>query len=259
MELGIRGRKAVVCASSRGLGLGCAMQLAHNGVDLVINGLDAERLEKTAETIRAQTGVDVQAVAADISTAEGQARLLEACPAPDILVNNNGGPPRSQLQDLDRDKLLSGIVMNMVTPIELIRAVVPGMLEKGFGRIVNITSINVKMPVRFLELSAGSRAGLTTFCAGLARTLVKDNITINNILPGFFDTDRQRNGFKATAGLTGRSYEDLEKERLDSIPAGRFGDPMEFGRVCAFLCSAHSGYITSQNILVDGGRYEATF
>jgi len=259
MDLNLKGRRAIVCASSRGLGRGCAIALAQEGVDVTINGLDAERLDRTAEEIRKATGVRVIAVAADISTTEGQRKLLNASPDPDILVNNNGGPPRSQIKDLDREKLLSGITMNMVTPIELIRDVLPRMVERKFGRIINITSINVKMPVPFLDLSAGARAGLTAFCAGVARTVAASNVTINNLLPGFYDTDRQRNGFAATSKLTGRSVEELAAERLRSIPAGHFGDPMEFGRACAFLCSVYSGYITGQNLLVDGGRFESSF
>jgi len=259
MDLGIKGRKAIVCASSRGLGRGCAMALAENGVDVTINGRDEARLAATAEEIRAQTGVEVIPVAADISTPEGQKRLLEACPTPDILINNNGGPPRSQIKDLDREQILSGLIMNMVTPIELIRDVLPHMVARKFGRIVNITSIGVKMPVPFLDLSAGARAGLTAFCSGVARTVAEHNVTINNLLPGFFDTDRQRAGFAATSKLTGTAVEDLAAARLRAVPVGRFGDPREFGLACAFLCSAEIGYITAQNLLIDGGRYESSF
>jgi 3-oxoacyl-[acyl-carrier protein] reductase len=259
MDLGLKGRKAIVCASSRGLGRGCAIALAEEGVDVTINGVDPKRLEETAAEIRKLTGAKVTAVAADITTPEGQKKLLAACGEADILVNNNGGPPRSQIKDLDREKLLSGIIMNMVTPIEMMREVLPGMVARRFGRIVNITSINVKMPVPFLDLSAGARAGLTGFSAGIARTTAEHNVTINNLLPGFYDTDRQRGGFAATAKLTGRTVEEIAAERLKSVPAKRFGDPLEFGRACAFLCSAHSGYITGQNLLVDGGRFEASF
>lgn len=259
MDLGIRGRKAIVCASSRGLGKGCAMALAQNGVDVTINGVDPERLKATAREISEATGVRVTAVAADITSPEGQRKLLDACPEPDILVNNNGGPPRSELKNLDREKLMNGLVMNMITPIELLREVLPGMGSRQFGRVVNITSINVKMPVPFLDLSAGARAGLTGFCAGVARTVAQHNVTINNLLPGFYDTDRQRNGFLATSKLTGRPVEEIAAERLKSVPAKRFGDPKEFGMVCAFLCSEHAGYVTGQNVLVDGGRFEASF
>lgn len=259
MDLGIRGKRAIVCASSRGLGRACATALAENGVDVTINGLDEERLERTAGEIREATGVQVTAVAADVSTPEGQSKLLAACPEPDILINNNGGPPRSEIKNLDREQILNGLIMNMVTPIELIRDVLPHMVAQKFGRIVNITSVGVKMPVPFLDLSAGARAGLTAFCAGVARTVAEHNVAINNLLPGFYDTDRQRNGFAATSRLTGRSVEELAEARRRSVPAGRFGEPRELGLACAFLCSAEIGYVIGQNLLVDGGRYESSF
>jgi 3-oxoacyl-[acyl-carrier protein] reductase len=259
MDLGIKGRRAIVCASSRGLGRACAMSLARNGVAVTLNGRDAAKLEATAEEIRKQTGVEVKAVLADVSTAEGQQKILAACPDPDILVNNNGGPPFKDFRQLDREAMLNGVVMNMVTPIELIQAVIDKMIERKFGRIVNITSLSVKMPVPGLDLSSGARAGLTAFLAGVARTVAQHNVTINGILPGFFDTDRMRSGIDATAKLQNRSANVIADERANEVPARRFGDPAEFGEACAFLCSAQAGYITGQSLLLDGGRYASAF
>jgi 3-oxoacyl-[acyl-carrier protein] reductase len=259
MDLGIKGRRAIVCASSRGLGRACAMSLARNGVAVTLNGRDAAKLEATAEEIRKQTGVEVKAVLADVSTAEGQQKILAACPDPDILVNNNGGPPFKDFRQLDREAMLNGVVMNMVTPIELIQAVIDKMIERKFGRIVNITSLSVKMPVPGLDLSSGARAGLTAFLAGVARTVAQHNVTINGILPGFFDTDRMRSGIDATAKLQNRSANVVADERANEVPARRFGDPAEFGEACAFLCSAQAGYITGQSLLLDGGRYASAF
>lgn len=259
MDLGIAGRKAIVCASSRGLGKGCAVALAKNGVDVVLNGRDQAVLDATAAEIRALANVQVTAVAADVSTPEGQAQLLEACPAPDILVNNNGGPPFRDFRDVDREAMLEGVTMNFVTPIELMKAVIGPMCDNGFGRIVNITSVSVKMPVPGLDLSSGARAGLTAFVAGVCRTVAHHNVTINGILPGFFDTDRLRGGISATAKMQGRSESEQEQTQLSQVPAARFGTPEEFGETCAFLCSQHAGYITGQNILLDGGLYRAAF
>jgi 3-oxoacyl-[acyl-carrier protein] reductase len=259
MDLGIRGRKAIVCASSQGLGKGCARALAEAGVSLVINGRNRELLEKTAEEIRQATGVEVTAVVADISTSQGQAMLLAACPAPDILVNNNGGPPYRDFRELDRQALLTGLTMNMVTPIELIQKVLDAMTTRGFGRIVNITSVSVKMPLAGLDLSSGARAGLTAFVAGIARSVADKNVTINNLLPGSFDTERLRGGFRASAKQSGTAEAELAQRARDRIPAKRFGTATEFGQTCAFLCSAHAGYITGQNILLDGGSYPAAF
>jgi 3-oxoacyl-[acyl-carrier protein] reductase len=252
MDLGIRGRKAIVCASSQGLGRGCARALAEAGVALVINGRNRPLLEQTAEEIRRATGVEVTAVAADISTAEGQAAVLAACPEPDILINNNGGPPFRDFRALDRAALLAGITGNMLTPIELIQRVIDGMTARGFGRIVNITSISVKMPLAGLDLSSGARAGLTAFLAGIARTVAGNNVTINNLLPGSFDTARLRGSLRLRDPAA-------EQEARDAIPAKRFGTPAEFGQTCAFLCSMHAGYITGQNILLDGGVYPGAF
>jgi 3-oxoacyl-[acyl-carrier protein] reductase len=259
MDLGIRGRKAIVCASSQGLGRGCARALAEAGVAVIINGRNRALLEQTASEIRQATGVEVTPVLADISTPQGQADLLAACPAPDILINNNGGPPYRDFRKLDRAALLAGVTANMLAPIELIQKVLDGMAARGFGRIVNITSISVKMPLAGLDLSSGARAGLTAFLAGIARTVAGRNVTINNLLPGSFDTARLRGGLLATAKSKGVSESVAENEAREVIPAKRFGDPAEFGQTCAFLCSAHAGYITGQNILLDGGAFPGAF
>jgi 3-oxoacyl-[acyl-carrier protein] reductase len=255
MDLGIRGRKAIVCASSRGLGRACALALAEAGVSLVINGRDLATLEETARDIRQATGVDVTPVAADISTPEGQAALLAACPEPDILVNNNGGPPFRDFRALDRQAMLAGVTMNMVAPIELIQKVIDPMAARGFGRIVNITSVGVKMPLAGLDLSSGARAGLTAFVAGVARSVADRNVTINNLLPGYFDTERLRRGFAASAERAGIPEDDIAAQWEAAVPAKRFGDLSEFGHMCAFLCSVHAGYVTGQSILMDGGLY----
>jgi 3-oxoacyl-[acyl-carrier protein] reductase len=259
MDLGIRGRTAIVCASSQGLGQGCALALAEAGVALVINGRNRVLLDQTAAQIRATTGVAVTAVVADVSTAEGQAALLEACPAPDILINNNGGPPLKDFRALDRKAMLDGVTMNMVTPIELIQRVIDSMTARGFGRIVNITSISVKMPLAGLDLSSGARAGLTAFMAGVARSVADKNVTINNLLPGSFDTARLRGNLSAAAKRNNVSESEAAARSMANIPAKRFGTPAEFGQTCAFLCSVHAGFITGQNILLDGGAYPAAF
>ncbi len=259
MDLGIRGRKAIICASSDGLGKGCALALAMAGVSVVINGRDAEKLERTAAEIRLAAGVDVTVVCADVSTAQGQAALLAACPEPDILINNNGGPPFRDFRELDRAAMLDGVTMNMVTPIELIQKVLDGMVARGFGRIVNITSISVKMPVAGLDLSSGARAGLTAFLGGIARSVIANNVTINNLLPGSFDTKRLKQGRDRRALQAGVSEASIaEADRLD-IPAKRFGTSEEFGNTCAFLCSTHASYITGQNLLIDGGVFPGAF
>jgi 3-oxoacyl-[acyl-carrier protein] reductase len=259
MDLGIRGRTAVVCASSQGLGKACARALAEAGVSLVINGRNRELLNQTAEEIRQATGVDVKSVIADVSTEEGQAALLAACPTPDILINNNGGPPFRDYRELDRRAMLTGVTMNMVTPIELIQKVIDPMASRGFGRIVNITSISVKMPVSGLDLSSAARAGLTAFVAGVARKVADKNVTINNLLPGNFDTQRLRNGFAAASKQTGKPESTLAAQAMAGIPAKRFGTVAEFGQTCAFICSVHAAYMTGQNILLDGGVYPAAF
>jgi 3-oxoacyl-[acyl-carrier protein] reductase len=254
MDLGIKGRKAIICASSRGLGRGCAMALAEAGCDLVVNGRDAKILGRTAEEIRDRFGVQVSEVAGDVSDPERQRALLAACPNPDILVNNNGGPPRRPFADLDRKAILEGVTQNMVTPLELVKAVIDGMAERQFGRIVNITSLSVYVPIPGLDLSSGARAGLTSFLAGVARTVANRNVTINNLLPGKLDTDRLKGAFKSDES------EAAQKARLAAdIPAGRLGTAEEFGQICAFLCSVHAGYLTGQNIPVDGGLYVSAF
>lgn len=259
MDLGIAGRTAIVCASSKGLGRGCAEALAAEGCRVVINGRDAARLETVAEEIRRATGAEVIAAAGDVATREGQDALLAAAPSPDILVNNNAGPPRKDFRELSREAMLSGVVANMVTPIELIQRVIDGMAERGFGRIVNITSASVKAPIPGLDLSSGARAGLTAFLAGVARTVADRNVTVNNILPGMFDTDRLRGGFPAEAKLKGVSAEDVANTRMAGVPAKRFGEAEEFGQLCAYLCSAQAGYVTGQNILIDGGNFPGAF
>jgi 3-oxoacyl-[acyl-carrier protein] reductase len=259
LDLGIKGRKAIVCASSRGLGRGCAMALAEAGCDLVVNGRDDKALASTAAEIRDRFGVDVTEVAADVSSAGGRKALLAACPAPDILVNNNGGPPARPFSQIDRAAILAGVEQNMITPIELIRAVLDGMAERGFGRIVNITSLSVYQPIPGLDVSSGARAGLTAFLAGVARTVASKNVTINNILPGKFDTDRIRSTLKFNADKAGISEDEQVKRIGGTVPAGRLGTPAEFGKACAFLCSAHAGYIVGQNLVLDGGFFNSAF
>jgi 3-oxoacyl-[acyl-carrier protein] reductase len=257
MDLGLKERTAIVCASSRGLGKACAWSLAREGAAVVVNGRDERILDAARDEIARATGARVVAVAADISTRQGQDALLAACPEPDILVNNNGGPPGAHFRELDRDALLAGVVQNMVTPIELIQRVVPSMQRKGFGRIVNITSLSVKMPILGLDLSSGARAGLTAFMAGPARELARHNITVNHLLPGMIDTDRLRHTTGRMARMRGKSDAEMAVERKASVPAGRFGQAGEIGEVCAFLCSFQAGYITGQSIIVDGGLFNA--
>ena len=259
MDLGIKGRRAVVCAASRGLGRASALSLARNGVDLVINARDEKTLEETAQAIREETGTAVEAVAGDISEPAVQAAMIDACPEPDILVNNNGGPPRRDFREIDRSALLQGVVMNMAAPVEMIGRVVDGMAARGFGRIVNITSISVKMPVPGLDLSSGARAGLTAFVAGIAPTVAANNVTINNLLPGYFDTVRLRSNIASGAKAMGADLDEFTEQQMASVPAQRFGDPTEFGEACAFLCSARAGYITGQNLVIDGGRYSSVW
>jgi 3-oxoacyl-[acyl-carrier protein] reductase len=259
MDLNIRGRKAIVCASSQGLGKACALALAEAGVAVVINARHHAQLEATADEIRKATGVEVTPVAADVSTPGGQEALLAACPAPDILVNNNGGPPYRDFRELDREALLAGVTMNMVTPIELVQRVIDGMAARRFGRIVNITSQSVKMPLSGLDLSSGARAGLTAFLAGVARSVADKNVTINSLLPGSFDTARLRSGLARAAKRSGLAESVIEERARADIPAKRFGQASELGRACAFLCSAHAGYITGQSLVMDGGEYPGTF
>lgn len=259
MDLGIKGRKAIVCASSRGLGRACAQALAEAGCEVVINGIDAGRVEAAAREIADATGAKVVPVAADVGAPEGREALLAACPDPDILVNNNAGPPPKDFRLLSREDMIAGLDANMTTPILLTQKVIDGMVERGFGRIVNITSGSVKMPLIGLDLSSGARAGLTAFFAGVARQVAASNVTINNLLPGPFETDRLKAAGMAQSKMRGVSYEELQENRKRGIPAGRFGDPNEFGKLCAFIASAHAGYITGQNILIDGGAFPSAF
>jgi len=258
MDLGISGRRAIVCAASKGLGRACAFALAREGVALTLNARGAAALEATAAEIRAATGVAVTTVAGDITRAAVQQALLAACPAPDILVNNAGGPPPGDFRAWGDAEWHAALQANMLTPIYLIKAVVDGMQARGFGRIVNITSAAVKAPIAVLGLSNGARAGLTGFVAGLARETVAHNVTLNNLLPGPFETERLAVTLQGAADRSGQSLEQVRAARRHANPARRFGDPAEFGATCAFLCSAHAGFITGQNLLLDGGAYPGT-
>ena len=258
MDLGIRGRKAIVCAASKGLGRGCAEALARDGVDLVICARTAETLEATASEIASETGVSVTPVACDITTEEGRSAVLAACPEPDILVNNAGGPPPGDFKDFGLDDWRKAVEGNMLTPIALIHSTVYGMVDRGFGRIVNITSASVKNPIPTLELSNGARCGLTGGVASLARKVAGSNVTINGVLPGLHDTDRIRQTLEGRAKADGISTDEAARKAGASIPAGRMGLPGDFGAVCAFLCSMQAGFITGQNIMVDGGSFNST-
>jgi 3-oxoacyl-[acyl-carrier protein] reductase len=255
MDLGLTHRKAIVCASSRGLGRACAFALAKAGCELVINGRDGKALEATAAELRQATGAKVTAVQADVATAEGQAALLAACPEPDILVNNNAGPPFRDFRQLTRAQMLDGVTANMVVAVELTQKVIDPMVRRKFGRIVNITSGSVKMPLAGLDLSSGARAGLTAFMAGVARSVAAANVTINFLLPGTFDTERLASNIAANAKTKGIPFDQAKAERMATVPAKRFGSPEEFGAACAFLCSAQAGYITGQSLLIDGGAF----
>ena len=255
MDLGIRGKNALVCGASKGLGRGCAEALAAEGVNLTLVARNAEQLNATCDAIRAKYGVTVNAVAADITTPEGRQQALAACGEPDILVTNAGGPPPGDFRDWAREQWIAAIDANMLTPIELIKATVDGMMARGFGRIVNITSSAVKAPIDILGLSNGARSGLTGFVAGIARKTVAKNVTINNLLPGPFDTDRLAATMVGAAKAAGKSLEEVMDARRRQNPAQRFGTPAEFGAACAFLCSAQAGYITGQNLLLDGGQF----
>jgi 3-oxoacyl-[acyl-carrier protein] reductase len=259
MDLGIKGRTAIVCAASKGLGRACAWSLAREGVDLTLCARGKEALDQTAAELRKAFGVKVTALALDVTTPDGRAHLLAACPRPDILVNNAGGPPPGDFRAWSREDWLKAIDANMLTPIELIKATVDHMIARKFGRVVNITSSAVKAPLQVLGLSNGARAGLTGFIAGLARQTVQHNVTINNLLPGFFLTERNRSTMAAFAQEKGITVEEALAERIKTIPAGRQGDPTEFGDACAYLCSAQAGFVTGQNFLIDGGAYPGTF
>ena len=260
MNLGIEGKWALVCAASKGLGKGCATALVKEGVNVVITARGADVLEATAAELRALHGGEVRTVAGDITTAAGRAAALAACPQVDILVNNAGGPPPGDFRQWDRDTWIKAIDANMLTPIELIKATVDTMGERGFGRVVNITSGAVKAPIGVLGLSNGARSGLTGFVAGLARSgIAARGVTINGLLPGVFDTDRVRTMAATTAQRDGTSVDDVMAARRRGVPAQRLGSADEFGAICAFLCSVHAGYLTGQNVLVDGGAYPGTF
>ncbi|MEO7245645.1 MAG: SDR family oxidoreductase [Rubrivivax sp.] len=262
MDLGIAGKWALVCAGSKGLGKGCAQALAREGVNVVITARGGAALEATAAELRALPGAaEVRTAVGDITTPEGRAAALAACPQVDILVNNAGGPPAGDFRDWTRETWIAALDANMLTPIELIKAVVDPMAERGFGRVVNITSGAVKAPMEALGLSNGARSGLTGFIAGLARQprLASRNVTLNNLLPGAFDTERLRSNTAATAERTGRSFDALFDVRRKAVPAQRFGESEEFGAWCAFLCSAQGSYVTGQNLLMDGGAYPGTF
>ena len=259
MDLGIRGKTAIVCAASKGLGKGCAVSLAREGVNLVITARGKEALDATAEELRKACGVSVTTVVGDITSEEGKEAVLKICPAPDILVNNAGGPPPGDFREWDRNAWLKAIDANMLTPIELIKAVLDGMIQRKFGRVVNITSSAVKAPIAELGLSNGARSGLTGFIAGLSRRTVRNNVTINNLLPGSMWTDRLRSNLEFNAKKQGKSAEELKRAREEGIPAGRFGTAEEFGDYCAYLCSAQASYITGQNLLIDGGNYPGAF
>ncbi len=258
MDLGIAGRKAIVCASSRGLGFACAKALAEAGCEVVINGRNEAQLA-TATAALKKIGAKVIPVAADVASPEGQKALFAACPEPDILVNNNAGPPFRDFRELDRQKMLDGVTSNMIVAIELIQKAIDPMVAKKFGRIVNITSGSVKMPIAGLDLSSGARAGLTAFLAGVARSIAGSNVTINFVLPGTFETARLRSNMEMTAKKRNITVEAASAERMASVPAKRFGQPDELGAACAFLCSAQAGYITGQNLLIDGGVFPGAF
>lgn len=258
MDLGISGKKALVCASSKGLGLGCAQALAREGVDLVMNARTAETLEGAAEIIRAETGVSITTVAADVTTEDGRNAVLEAAGDVDILVTNAGGPPPGLWQDWDRDDFIAAFDANMLTPIALMQALIPGMMDRGWGRVVNITSQSVKSPIPVLGLSNTARTGLTGFVAGTARQVAAKGVIINNLLPGIHDTDRAQSLDQGVMDAQGITMDEARAARMATIPAARYGTIDEFGATCAFLCSQHAGFIVGQNVLLDGGGVNAT-
>ena len=260
MDLGIKGKSALVCGASKGLGRGCAEALAIEGVNVTLVARTPAILEATAAEIRQSAPTaTITTVACDITTAEGRALALAACPHPDILVTNAGGPPPGDFRNWQREHWIAALDANMLTPIELIKATVDGMMARGFGRIINITSSSVKAPIDILGLSNGARSGLTGFVAGVARKTVAANVTINNLLPGAFETDRLKTTLNAMAKAGGRDAAELIEQHRAANPARRFGNPAEFGAFCAFLCSSHAGYMTGQNILLDGGAYPGTY
>ena len=260
MDLGLTGKRALVCASSKGLGKACAMALAREGVDVTLTGRSAASLQAVRDEIHATAPhARIGAVAADLNTEAGRTAILAACPAPDILVTNNGGPPPGDFRQWSREDWIAALDMNMLVPIAMIRATIDGMVERRWGRIVNITSSAVKAPIAELGLSNGARSGLTGFIAGLSRRSVKSNVTINNLLPGAMWTDRLRSNVEFNAQKQAKPVEEVKRAREAAIPAGRFGTAEEFGDYCAYLCSAQASYITGQNLLIDGGNYPGTF
>lgn len=258
MDLGLKGKRALVCASSKGLGLGCARALAGEGVDLVMNARGAEALETSAQAIRDEFGVKVVAVAADITTEEGREKVLKEAEGVDILVNNAGGPPPGMWTDWDRDDFIKALDANMLAPIALIKALVPAMIDRGWGRVVNITSQSVKAPIPVLGLSNSARAGLTGYVAGTSRQVAGKGVTINNLLPGIHATDRAVSLDQGVSKAQGISMDEAKAQRCAGIPAGRYGTAEEFGAACAFLCSQHAGFIVGQNLLLDGGGVNST-
>ena len=259
MDLGIAGRHAIVAASSAGLGFACAQSLAREGVHVVVNGRDPERLEAAVGTLRAASPGDVQGVVGDVADASTRAALLEACPAPDILVTNNGGPPPGRFSDWGRDDWIAAVDANMVAPLLLIHDVLDGMVERRFGRIVNITSAMVKSPRSPMGLSSAARTGLTSVCKGLSRDVAAANVTINNLLPERIDTGRQRQMAELAVAVKGITLDEAYAEIAATIAAGRLGRPEEVGDACAFLCAAQSGYVSGQSLHLDGGSYEGLF
>jgi 3-oxoacyl-[acyl-carrier protein] reductase len=259
VDLGIRGRQALLSGASRGLGKACALALAQEGVDVTIVARTRETLEKTAAEIAAATGVKVITVVGDITTQAGRSAAVAACPAPDILLNNADGPKPGDFRDWSRDDWIAALDSMMLAPIEMIRLTVDGMLSRGFGRIINIVSRSVKIPQHELGLSNGARSGLVGFVGGLARQTVGRNVTINNLLPGIFDSDAQREHIRGMLDATGKSFDEIWRERAAANPARRYGRPAELGAYCAFLCSEHAGFITGQNLLIDGGSYPGTY
>ncbi|SEO25982.1 3-oxoacyl-[acyl-carrier protein] reductase [Salinihabitans flavidus] len=259
MDLGLKGKRALVCASSKGLGFGCAEALAEAGVDLVMNARGAEALEAAAQDLRDRFGVAVETVATDVTTEDGQARVIAAAQGVDILVTNAGGPPPGMWTDWTREEFIKALDANMLTPIALMKALLPGMMEKGWGRVVNITSQSVKAPIPVLGLSNSARAGLTGYVAGTSRQVAKHGVTINNLLPGIHATDRAVSLDTGVSQAQGITLEEAKAQRCETIPAGRYGSAREFGATCAFLCSQHAGFVVGQNWLLDGGAVNATF
>ncbi|NOC44469.1 MULTISPECIES: SDR family oxidoreductase [unclassified Ruegeria] len=258
MDLGIQGKRALVCASSKGLGLGCAEALAAAGVNLVMNARGPEVLEAEAARLRSEHGVEVQTVACDVTTPDGQAQVIEAAQGVDILVTNAGGPPPGSWSDWERDDFIKALDANMLTPIAFMKALLPGMMEKGWGRVVNITSQSVRAPIAVLGLSNAARTGLTGYVAGTSRQVAPHGVTINNLLPGIHATDRADSLDSGVAAQQGISIDEARSNRAATIPVRRYGSRQEFGATCAFLCSQHAGFIVGQNILLDGGATNLT-